>query len=56
METDAQRTERSNTLMSNDTTRISWGAMTLDHHIRRQQLIDEEFLAGEISERASAQL
>jgi len=38
--------------MSDDTTRISRGAMTLEHHIRRQQLIDEEFLAGEISERA----
>jgi hypothetical protein len=29
------------------TTRISRGAMTLEHHIRRQQPIDEEFLAGE---------
>ena len=28
--------------------------MTLEHHIRRQQLIDEKFLAGEISERAWA--
>jgi hypothetical protein len=28
--------------------------MTLEHHLRRQQLIDEEFLAGEISERAWA--
>jgi hypothetical protein len=28
--------------------------MTLEHHYRRQQLIDEEFLAGEISERAWA--
>jgi hypothetical protein len=54
METNAQRAEGSSTIMSDDTTRISGGAMTLEHHIRRQQLIDEEFLAGEISESAWA--
>jgi hypothetical protein len=54
METDAQRAERSSIIMSDDTTRISRGAMTPEHHIRRQQLIDEKFLAGEISEHAWA--
>jgi hypothetical protein len=33
-----------------DETFISRGAMTLEHHIRRQDRIDAEFLAGEIDE------
>jgi hypothetical protein len=28
--------------------------MTIEHHFRRQNLIDEQLLAGEISERAHA--
>jgi hypothetical protein len=41
--------------MSDDTTRISRGAITLEHHIRRQQLIKtRSFWPVRLSERAWA--